>query len=90
MAKGEIYGNGDEGITNVWIPTMQGDFVYRIYVENAFAIGPVVATSIYPSGGNWHNHPSLVQSALWPKHAPAACVLVLLAAETEVDVHVMG
>ena len=46
-----IHGNGDEGITNVWIPTMQGDFVHRIYVENAFAIGPVVATSIYPSGG---------------------------------------
>jgi len=46
-----IHGNGDEGVTNVWIPTMQGDLVQRIYVENAFAIGPVVATSIYPSGG---------------------------------------
>lgn len=46
-----IHGNGDEGVTNVWIPTMLGDVVHRIYVENAFAIGPVVATSIYPSGG---------------------------------------
>lgn len=46
-----IHGNGDEGVTNVWIPSMQGDVIHRIYVENAFAIGPVVATSIYPSGG---------------------------------------
>jgi uncharacterized protein (TIGR02452 family) len=46
-----IHGNGDEGVTNVWIPSMLGDVVHRIYVENAFAIGPVVATSIYPSGG---------------------------------------
>jgi uncharacterized protein (TIGR02452 family) len=46
-----IHGNGDEGVTNVWIPSMLGDVVQRIYVENAFAIGPVVATSIYPSGG---------------------------------------
>lgn len=46
-----IHGNGDEGVTNVWIPSMLGDVVQRIYVENAFAIGPVVATSIYPTGG---------------------------------------
>jgi hypothetical protein len=46
-----IHGNGDDGVTNVWVPTMQGDLVHRIYVENGFGIGPVVATSIYPSGG---------------------------------------
>ncbi len=46
-----IHGNGDEGVTNVWIPTMHGDVVRQIYVENAFSIGPVVATSIYPNGG---------------------------------------
>ena len=46
-----IHGNGDEGVTNVWIPTLDGDLVHQIYVETSFSIGPVVATSIYPSGG---------------------------------------
>jgi hypothetical protein len=30
---------------------MLGDVVHTIYVENGFGIGPVIATSIYPSGG---------------------------------------